>query len=140
MQRVATFYHVTPAANRGSIRQHGLDWRRGGGGIAGSLAPEQDGVFLSRDRFEAQFFIDMGKRRFDALDVWEVTIDADSTLDLEQSNDRIREFDGLRVLDASHPPGPATPGRARPLAAHLDFDQPGSDAYCFAPTSRIPTP
>jgi hypothetical protein len=38
----AVMFHVSDRANRESIRQHGLDWRRMGGamGIAGNRAPE----------------------------------------------------------------------------------------------------
>jgi hypothetical protein len=100
---MATFYHVTSAANRSSIRRHGLDWRYGGGGIAGSLAPEQDGVFLARDRFEADFFVRMGKRRFDALDIWQVTLDEDDTGDQRQGI-FVREFDGFLCWADAIPP------------------------------------
>jgi len=43
--------------NRESILAHGLDWTRMGAapGIAGSPVPEDDGVFLCRDEFEAGF-------------------------------------------------------------------------------------
>ena len=48
-------FHVTSALNRDSILAHGLDWTRMGAapGIAGSLTPEEEGVFLCRDEFEA---------------------------------------------------------------------------------------
>jgi hypothetical protein len=50
-----TWFHVSSAANRESILAHGLDWTkmRAARGIAGSTAPEADGVFLCRDEFEA---------------------------------------------------------------------------------------
>ena len=76
---MAIFYHVTPSANRDSIGRHGLDWRRGGGGITGSNAPEKDGVFLARDGHEVDFFVRIGTARFAALDVWEITLDEDDT-------------------------------------------------------------
>ena len=52
-------FHVTSALNRDSILAHGLDWTRMGAapGIAGSLTPEEEGVFLCRDGFEADFFV-----------------------------------------------------------------------------------
>ena len=95
MPRVAILYHVTSAENRHSILDHGLDWRHGGGGIAGSRAPEQSGIFLARDRGEADFFVQMGKRRFAILDVWEVTLDDDRSGGLLNSDHLGREFDGF---------------------------------------------
>jgi hypothetical protein len=74
---VATvLYHVSPRANRESIRLYGLDWRRMGTehNIPGARGAEQDGVFLSRNRDEAVWFVDMGRRRHGELDVWEVTL------------------------------------------------------------------
>ncbi len=54
---MACLFHVTSAVNRESILAHGLDWTRMGAapGIAGSPVPEDDGVFLCRDEFEAGF-------------------------------------------------------------------------------------
>jgi hypothetical protein len=70
------FFHVTRTANQESIRAHGLDWRRmTNWGIANSQAPEVDGVFLCRDRFEADWFVQMGGSDGDAIDVWRVTLD-----------------------------------------------------------------
>jgi hypothetical protein len=74
---VATvLFHVSPRANRDSIRLHGLDWRRMGTehNIPGAHGAEQDGVFLSRNRDEALWFVDMGRRLHRELDVWEVTL------------------------------------------------------------------
>jgi hypothetical protein len=101
---VAVFFHVSPAANRDSISRHGLDWRRGGGGIAGSLAPEQQGVFLARDRSEADFFIRMGDGRFAALDLWEVTFDNPGPGGVAVSESHFREFDGFLCWMAAIPP------------------------------------
>src|SRR5260221_14485904 len=44
-------FHLSSAADRDSILAHGLDWTRMGAapGIAGSTAPEADGVFLCAD-------------------------------------------------------------------------------------------
>ncbi len=41
-------------------------------GIAGSMAPEEKGVFLCRDEFEARFFIGMNNTG-GPVDVWAVT-------------------------------------------------------------------
>jgi len=66
--------HVSSAANRESILAHGLDWTRMGAapGIAGSMSPEEEGIFLCRDEFEARFFIDMNNTG-GPVDVWAVT-------------------------------------------------------------------
>ena len=74
-------FHVSSAANRESIRSHGLDWTRMGAarGIAGSLTPEENGVFLCRDEFEARFFTDLNNTG-GPVDVWVVTGVADSGL------------------------------------------------------------
>ena len=101
---MATFYHVTPTANRESIGQHGLDWYHGGGGIAGSLIPEQQGVFLARDMHEAHFFVRMGSRRFAALDIWEVTLEDEPSGDLEDPDELGREFDGYFCCMRAIPP------------------------------------
>jgi hypothetical protein len=52
-------FHVSPVANRASITAHGLDWTRMGAarGIAGSRAPEVDGVFLCASDFDVDFFV-----------------------------------------------------------------------------------
>jgi hypothetical protein len=67
-------FHVSSAANRESIRAHGLDWTRMGAarGIAGSMTPEEKGVFLCRDEFEARFFIGLNNTG-GPVDVWVVT-------------------------------------------------------------------
>jgi len=55
-------YHVSASSNRGSIERHGLDWRRmEGRGIAGSLEPEREGIFLAESLEEADFFCWMGR-------------------------------------------------------------------------------
>jgi hypothetical protein len=66
-------YHVSSAANRDSILAHGLDWTRMGAacGIAGSTAPEVDGVFLCADEFEVGFFAEMNNTG-GPIDVWAV--------------------------------------------------------------------
>jgi len=80
---MARLFHVSSAANRESILAHGLDWTRMGAapGIAGSTAPEQEGVFLCRDEFEAGFFVRINNTG-GPVDVWVVTgIEADELLD-----------------------------------------------------------
>jgi hypothetical protein len=80
---MARLFQVSSAANRESILAHGLDWTRMGAarGIAGSTAPEQEGVFLCRDEFEAGFFVRMNNTG-GPVDVWVVTgIEADELLD-----------------------------------------------------------
>jgi hypothetical protein len=73
-------FHVTFAENRASIQKHGLDWRRAKlGGIArGSnlpANPEADGVFLTRDLEDAQFFARMGERpERGPVDIWAVDL------------------------------------------------------------------
>jgi len=50
------------------------DWTRMGAarGIAGSMSPEEKGVFLCRDEFEARFFIDLNNTG-GPVDIWVVT-------------------------------------------------------------------
>jgi hypothetical protein len=71
---MADFFHVSSALNRESILSHGLDWTRMGAapGIAGSAAPEEQGVFLCRDLFEAGFYVQINNTG-GAVDVWTVT-------------------------------------------------------------------
>src|SRR5260221_10739312 len=66
-------FHLSSAANRDSILAHGLDWTRMGAapGIAGSTAPEADGVFLCEGEFEVQFFTQMNNTG-GPVDVWAV--------------------------------------------------------------------
>ena len=80
-------FHVSDAANRESIRQHGLDWRRMGQarGIAGSPAPECEGIFLAEDMYVAKWFVDMGRQRdLRDVDVWEVRLDLDADVDFSR--------------------------------------------------------
>ncbi|MGD0558874.1 MAG: hypothetical protein ABSA93_28350 [Streptosporangiaceae bacterium] len=76
---MSKMFHVTSVANRDSILRHGLDWSRMGAapGIAGSRAPEAEGVFLASDEFEADWFVGMNNAGT-PVDVWEVSgIDED---------------------------------------------------------------
>ena len=78
-----TMFHVSSVLNRQSILAHGLDWTRMGAacGIAGSRRPEQEGVFLCRDEFEAGWFVEMNNTG-GPVDVWAVTgIEEDQLLD-----------------------------------------------------------
>jgi hypothetical protein len=71
---MARLYHVSSVLNRESILAHGLDWTRMGAapGIAGSEAPEEEGVFLCRDESEADFFVRVNNTG-GPVDVWAVT-------------------------------------------------------------------
>jgi hypothetical protein len=74
---------VSASANRRSILQHGLDSLRKSceRGIAGSPVAENEGVFLARDREEADWFVMLGNERGPrSLDVWEVTLDGEIDL------------------------------------------------------------
>ncbi len=76
-------FHVTSALNRESILAHGLDWTRMGAapGIAGSPVPEEQGVFLCRNEFEAGWFVQMNNTG-GPVDVWAVAgIDEDELID-----------------------------------------------------------
>ena len=68
------WFHATRSANRESIDQYGLDWRRMGDvpGIAGGRRPEREGVFLCRGLHDAYWFADMP--RDDVSDVWAVRL------------------------------------------------------------------
>ncbi|HEY6276534.1 MAG TPA: hypothetical protein VIX86_09405 [Streptosporangiaceae bacterium] len=70
---MARLFHVSSAVNRESILAHGLDWTRMGAapGIAGSVVPEEHGVFLCRDEFEAGWFVQMNSTG-GPVDVWAV--------------------------------------------------------------------
>ncbi len=71
-----TLFHSTFSDNRASISRHGLDWTRTTGrGIAGSSAPETDGIFLCADLEGAEWFAEMGARRGWAVDIWAVRLD-----------------------------------------------------------------
>jgi hypothetical protein len=71
---VHRFFHVTSTINRASIREHGLDWRRMGAarGIAGSDRPENEGVFLCRGVFDADWFVRLNNTG-GPVDVWAVS-------------------------------------------------------------------
>jgi hypothetical protein len=73
-------FHVTPSANRESIKDHGLDWRRfrEGTGLAGpSETPEGECIFLARDSWEVAWFVKLFRSRHPSLDIWEVTLPHD---------------------------------------------------------------
>lgn len=67
-------FHVSSAANRHSIMAHGLDWTCMGAapGIAGSLTPEAEGIFLCTDEHEAHFFTRINNTG-GPVDIWAVT-------------------------------------------------------------------
>lgn len=62
--------------------------------IPGAHGPEQAGIFLSRDRDEARWFVDMGRRLHDELDVWEVTLRHDFDADDPPTDVPCRVVDG----------------------------------------------
>jgi hypothetical protein len=66
-------FHVTSSKNRASILANGLDWRLMGAswGIAGSQGPEQQGCFLCRSEWEADWFVRMNNTG-GPVDVWAV--------------------------------------------------------------------
>lgn len=66
-------FHVSAVANRDSIEQHGLDWRRMGvaPGVAGGHTPELPGIFLQESE-DAHFIVEMAPF---ATDVWKVSVE-----------------------------------------------------------------
>lgn len=102
-------FHVTSSANRQSIAEHGLDWRRMGAapGIAGSQAPEQAGCFLAEDEATRDWFVWMNNTG-GPVDVWEVLDVARD--DLRVSPEGFGFFPGvigperLRLLQRDLPP------------------------------------
>ena len=95
-----------PPRTRDSILAHGLDWTRMGAarGIAGSTAPEADGVFLCADEFEAGFFVQMNNTG-GPVDIWAVTGIGEWQL-IESGN-------GFQLLPGTDP---AQPGRSHRTA------------------------
>jgi hypothetical protein len=84
-ERSEVFYHVTPSANRESIRRYGLDWTRMGAapGIASGLnVPEEPGSYLARES-EVDWFVEMCNHP-ERVDVWKVRA---SGLDLVLTGD-----------------------------------------------------
>jgi len=66
-------FHVSSSLNRDSIAAHGLDVTRmaAARGIAGSRQPEEDGCFLARGEWEADWFVRMNNTG-GPVDVWAV--------------------------------------------------------------------
>jgi hypothetical protein len=98
-------FHVSSMVNRESIRLHGLDWTRmqAAPGIAGSIEPEQDGIFLCRDRFDADFFVNVNNTG-GPVDVWQVEdVDEDQLVPAPEG--------------WSYLPGPIAPTRLRLVQA-----------------------
>jgi hypothetical protein len=109
-------FHVSPAANRESIREHGLDWTRMGaapGLASGRHLPEEPLVYLDEERGFSLWFRNHGQ----LMDVWEVRAEG---LDL------VRTGDGWIVS-----PKPIAPERLTLLEKDLDpqdqTDEPESD-------------
>lgn len=94
-------FHVSSVANRASILAHGLDWTRMGAapGIAGSAAPEADGVFLCTDEFDAGFFVRINNTG-GPVDLWAV--------DGIDERDLIESGSGFGYYPAPIPPGQVT--------------------------------
>jgi hypothetical protein len=69
---MARRFHVTSAANRGSIQEFGLDWTRMGAarGVAGSYRPEAEGCFLAEE-WEVDWFVQMNNTG-GPVDIWAV--------------------------------------------------------------------
>jgi hypothetical protein len=140
MSAVAIFFHVTPAANRNSMRRHGLDWRLGGGGIAGRREPEKPGVFLARDEHEADFFIRMGERRFPALDLWEIRLGHDASGNVVGSEVLIREFDGFLCWMQAIPPSRLRLRERDVSRSRIDSPADGSTTVTLTFTPFAPQP
>jgi hypothetical protein len=66
--------HATAAANRESIRRHGLDWNRMGSapGLAGSTRPELPAIFVCEDLDDVGFLLHMAQV---PTDIWSVDVD-----------------------------------------------------------------
>jgi hypothetical protein len=73
-------------------------------GIAGSPTPEQPGVFLVADRFETDFYVQMGQRRFASVDIWEVLLDDEGDGGLRNADPLFEEFDGFLCWMRAIPP------------------------------------
>lgn len=71
--------------------RHGLDWRRMGAahGIAGSIAPEQQGCFVCHDDFEVDWFVGMNNTG-GPVDVWAISgVDEDSLVESPEGHDYV---------------------------------------------------
>ena len=66
-------FHVSSVRNRTSIRAYGLDVARMGAarGIAGSTRPEAQGVFLSSEEWDVDWFVRINNTG-GPVDVWRV--------------------------------------------------------------------
>jgi hypothetical protein len=91
-------FHVSSVQNRASIAEHGLDVSRMGValGIAGSVDPEQPGVFLCDDEYEVDWFVRMNNTG-GPIDVWAVDGIADDAL--IESQEGHRYFPGPIPID-----------------------------------------
>jgi len=80
-------------------------------GIAGSMGPELEGIFLSPDIWEATFFVEMGARRHgpEGIDVWEVHLDLEDDWDPD-ADERFGEIHGFLYYN-----GTIAPSRLRLL-------------------------
>ncbi|HEU5266732.1 MAG TPA: hypothetical protein VFU35_08525 [Jatrophihabitans sp.] len=112
---MSRLFHVTSVRNRDSIDRHGLDWRRMGAapGIAGSQAPEAEGIFLCLAEFDVRFFVDMNNTG-GPVDVW--AVDGVGELELVTSETGFSYLPGripraqltlLELADFAEPDGPS---------------------------------
>jgi hypothetical protein len=99
-------FHVTSTANRESIAQHGLDWRRMlGVGLAGSESAEGECIFLARDRDEADWFVRLSRGNHRSVDIWDVTLEHDfEDLDEPPVGAPYSEVDGFLCTTEPIPP------------------------------------
>jgi hypothetical protein len=121
-------FHVSSRLNRESITEHGLDWRlmSDAPGIAGSTAPEIEGIFLCTDVGEADYFVRLNNTG-GPVDVWQVDgVEVEQLLDAGS---------GYWYLPRPVPPASVRLTVLAPLPAfeEVTFEGP-SDAYTCVPT------
>ena len=115
---MSSFFHISSALNRESIARHGLDSARMGAarGIAGSLAPEADGVFVCEE-WHVSFFIRINNTG-GPVDVWSV-LDVDESL-LRDNGSGFVYLPGpvpptqVRLLQTDIPPFPIETATGQP--------------------------
>jgi hypothetical protein len=73
-------------------------------GIAGSSAPEVDGIFLAESLEEADFFCWMGRERFrDGVDIWEIRLGHEEEVLNVRDDERFGERDGFLYFKGTIP-------------------------------------
>jgi hypothetical protein len=78
------------------------------------------GVFLARDRSEADFFVRMGGGRFPALDLWEITLGPDGSGEVAGNHSLFREFDGFLCWMGAIPPSCLRPVERDVVPPHIE--------------------